>query len=132
MGSGARPGTIRKYVHDLAALLDYLDGAPITKAALIGWKEELSAAHAPATVNSMLSAANSFLRFMGCQELAVKPVRIQKSPFRDERRELSRDEYIRLVQAARAEVSNKGKWRTVFLPGGLCRPRQPCRVKPAR
>ena len=77
-------------------------------------------------------AANSFLRFMGCQELAVKPVRIQKSPFRDERRELSRDEYIRLVQAARAEVSNKGKWRTVFLPGGPCRPRQPCRVKPAR
>ena len=33
------PATIQKYVRDLTALLDYLDGQPLTKAALIGWKE---------------------------------------------------------------------------------------------
>ena len=50
------PATIQKYVRDLTALLDYLDGQPLTKAALIGWKEHLTACHAPTTVNSMLAA----------------------------------------------------------------------------
>lgn len=39
------PATIRKYVHDLTALLNWLDGTPVTKAALVAWKEELTAAN---------------------------------------------------------------------------------------
>ena len=66
------PATIQKYVHDLTALLDYLDGAPVTKAALIGWKEALAADHAPASINSMLAAVNGFLAWMGWGTLAVK------------------------------------------------------------
>lgn len=151
------PATIQKYVHDLTALLDYLDGAPVTKAALIGWKEELAHRHAPATVNSMIAAVNGFLRFMGWRECAVKLLNIQKSLFCDESRELTRSEYARLVRAAeqggnqrlslvlqticatgirvselkfitveavgtgRAEIVNKGKRRTVFLPDKLRR-----------
>ena len=151
------PATIQKYLHDLDALLDYLDGAPVTKAALIGWKEELAQRHAPATVNSMIAAVNGFLSFMGWRECAVKLLKIQKSLFCDERRELTRSEYARLVRAAeqegnlrlslvlqticatgirvselrfitveavrtgRAEIVNKGKRRTVFLPGKLRR-----------
>lgn len=149
------PATIQKYVHDLNALLKHLDGQPLTKAALIGWKEELKRTLAPVSVNSMLAAAGGFLRFMGWGELAVRPLKIQRSPFCDEGRELTRAEYARLVQAAerrenrrlslvlqticatgirvselrfitveavrtgRAEVSNKGKRRTVFLPDKL-------------
>ena len=151
------PATIQKYVHDLTALLGWLDGAPITKAALIAWKEELTAAHAPATVNSMLAAVNGFLSWMGWRECAVKLLKIQKSLFCDESRELTRAEYARLVRAAeqkenqrlsliiqticatgirvselkfitaeavvtgRAEIVNKGKRRTVFLPAKLRR-----------
>ena len=33
--------TVRKYVHDLNAMLAFLDGRPLTKAALIAWKEQL-------------------------------------------------------------------------------------------
>lgn len=147
--------TIEKYVRDLEALGRHLAGRPVTKAALIGWKEELTAAHAPATVNSMIAAVNGFLRFMGWRECAVKLLNIQKSPFCDEGRELTRSEYVRLVRAAeldgnrrlalvlqticatgvrvselkfitveavetgRAEIANKGKRRTVFLPDKL-------------
>lgn len=57
--------TIQKYTHDLNALLTHLGVAPLTKTALIDWKQQLTAVHAPATVNSMLAAANGFLRFMG-------------------------------------------------------------------
>ena len=149
--------TIEKYVRDLEALGRHLAERPVTKAALIGWKEELAQRHAPATVNSMLAAVNGFLRFMGWRECAVKLLNIQKSPFCDEGRELTRSEYVRLVWAAeldgnrrlalvlqticatgirvselkcitveavqtgRAEIANKGKRRTVFLPDKLRR-----------
>lgn len=95
------PATIQKYTHDLTALTEYLDGGPLTKAALIGWKEHLKETCSPASVNSMLAAVNSFLRYMGWQELAVKPLKIQRPLFCDERKELTRDEYTRLVDAAR-------------------------------
>ena len=105
----------------------------------------------------MIAAVNGFLRFMGWRECAVKLLNIQKSPFCDEGRELTRSEYVRLVRAAeldgnrrlalvlqticatgvrvselkfitveavetgRAEIANKGKRRTVFLPDKLRR-----------
>ena len=149
------PHTIRKYAHDLTALRTYLHGEPLTKTALIGWKAQLVATLAPASVNSMLVAVNGFLSFMGWQNLKVKLLKIQRTVFVDESRELSRAEYARLVHAAqqkenerlalvlqticatgirvselrfitveavqhgRAEISNKGKRRIVFLPGAL-------------
>ena len=151
------PATIQKYVHDLTALLGWLGGGPVTKAALIAWKEELTAAHAPATVNSMLAAVNGFLNWMGWRECAVRLLKIQRPLFCDAGRELSKAEYARLVAAAkregnrrlslliqticatgirvselrfitagavaagRAEITNKGKRRTVFLPDKLRR-----------
>ena len=99
--------TIQKYLHDLTALLDFLDGGKLTKAALIEWKARLIEAHAPATVNSMLAAVNGFLSFLGWWELAVKLLKIQRSPFTDERRELTREEYARLVRAAEREGNQR-------------------------
>ena len=149
------PATIQKYLHDLTALLSWLDGRPMIKANLIAWKEALTADHAPTTVNSMVAAVNGFLSFMGWCECKVKLLNIQKATFCDPDKELTRAEYTRLVRAAeqegnqrlslliqaicatgirvselkfitvqavqtgRAEVNNKGKRRTVFLPDKL-------------
>ena len=99
--------TIRKYRHDLTALLAYLGTAPLTKAVLIGWKEHLLQRHAPSSVNSMLAAANSFFAFMGWPELKLRPLKIQKALFCDEQRELTRSEYIRLVQAAKQQGNER-------------------------
>lgn len=99
--------TIEKYVRDLEALGRHLAGRPVTKAALIGWKEKLAQRHAPATVNSMLAAVNGFLRFMGWRECAVKLLNIQKSLFCDESRELTRSEYTRLVRAAEQDGNQR-------------------------
>lgn len=101
------PATIQKYVHDLTSLLEYLSGQPLTKAALIAWKEQLTATHAPASVNSMLAAVNGFFSFMGWKELAVKSLKVQRSPFCDEGRELTRGEYVRLVQAAERQENRR-------------------------
>lgn len=149
------PHTISKYAHDLTALRAYLNGEPLTKTALIGWKAQLVAELAPASVNSMLVAVNGYLGFMGWPDLKIKLLKIQKSVFVDESKELTRTEYERLVRAAerqenerlslvvqticatgirvselrfitaeavqcgRAEISNKGKRRIVFLPAAL-------------
>ena len=151
------PATIQKYAHDLKALSRWLMGEPATKAALLEWKQRLSESYAPATVNAMLTAVNGCFRFLGWKELPVKLLRLQKNLFLEESRELTRQEYVRLVSTARcrgdqqltlviqtlcatgirvselrfitvealrrgrAEVSNKGKRRIVFLPEKLRR-----------
>ena len=137
--------TIQKYTHDLTELAAFF----------LQWKQQLIDGHAPATVNAMLTAANGFFRFLDWRELFVKPLKLQKSLFLEEGRELTRGEYTRLVRAAqrlgnqrlelvlqtlcatgirvselrfstvealakgRAEISNKGKRRLVFLPEKL-------------
>ena len=147
--------TIQKYAHDLTELCQYLDGQPLNKILLIRWKQKLAETHAPATVNSKLTAVNGYLGYMGWPEMKVKLLKIQKSLFLDEEKELTRRDYVRLVRAAeqhgkerlslviqticatgirvselrfitaeavrcgRAEITNKGKRRIVFLPNQL-------------
>ena len=147
--------TLQKYAHDLNVLREWLGERALTKQTLLLWKEELISKRAPATVNTMLAALNGYLSFMGWLQLRLRPLRIQRTLFQDERRELDRQEYVRLVVAAqrkgrqrlslilqticatgirvselrfitaeavatgRAEISNKGKRRIVFLPDKL-------------
>ncbi len=99
--------TIQKYSHDLNSLVSFLDGATLTKAALIDWKEQLVASYAPATVNSMLAALNGFLHYMGWNDLAVKLLKLEKPLFCDENQELSRSEYARLVKAAERQNNER-------------------------
>lgn len=99
--------TLQKYAHDLKELCAYLQDAQLTKAALIAWKEQLIGKYAPATVNSMLTAANGYLRFYGWGNLTVKQLKVQKSLFADESKELTREEYAHLVQAAQRKDNER-------------------------
>lgn len=92
--------TIAKYCHDLNMAAEYFAGEELTKLTLIGWKGVLVEKYATATVNSILAAVNGFLKHMGWNDLMVKPLKIQRTMFQDESRELSRDDYNRLVHAA--------------------------------
>ena len=63
-------------------------------------EEYLAARYAPASVNSMLVSVNSFLRYTGQAHCCVKLLKIQRQIFCSEQRELTRQEYQRLVKAA--------------------------------
>lgn len=152
------PGTIEKYLRDVRAFAAWLEEKPLDKEAAVAWKEHLLAKHyAPSTINSMLIAVNRFFRFLHWDELRVKTVRVQRRIFRSRERELTKEEYVRLletahalgrerlallmeticatgirvsevkyltveaVEAGRAEISLKGKIRTILIPGKLCR-----------
>ena len=151
-------GTVEKYLRDLTAFLRWLGERTLTKEAAADWKEFLlGQGYAPATVNSMLAALNTFLRFTGREDCRVKFLKLQRRLFRDERRELKKEEFDRLletarslgrerltllmetisatgirvsevryitleaVQQGRAEITLKGKIRTILLPVKLCR-----------
>ena len=91
------PATIEKYVHDLTALSGFLAGRPVTKGALLEWKEDLIGQYTPASVNNKLAAVNGFC---GMGALRLRKLKIQKALFLSEEKELTRAEYVRLVRAA--------------------------------
>ena len=95
-------GTVEKYRRDLTSFAAWLAGREVTAETSAGWKEHLlSSGLAPATVNSKLSALNSLLKFWGREDCRVRFLRLQRRVFRDRERELSREEYGRLLSAAR-------------------------------
>ena len=152
------PGTIEKYLRDIRAFAAWLGGAEVTRERAAAWRDSLlERGYAPVTVNSMVAAVNQFFAFLGWEDCKVKALKIQRKLFRDDRKELTREEYQRLLdsahelgrerlallleticatgirvsevkyitveaaQAGRAEISLKGKLRTILLPGKLCR-----------
>lgn len=93
-------GTIEKYLRDVRAFAVWLNGRIVTKETA-GWKEHLLDRHyAPVTINSMLAAINAFFRFVGWEDCRVKFLKIQRRMFREASRELSREEYDRLLSTA--------------------------------
>ena len=101
------PATVRKYAHDLQTLRVSLAGKELTKTTLIEWKQTLLERFAPASVNAMLAAVNGYLKYFGWGELCVKPLKIQRSLFLEESRELTKADYARLVAAARGKEKER-------------------------
>ena len=87
-------GTIKKYIHDSRMFKTWLGECPVNKEKAAQWKRELiESGRAPATVNSMLAAVNTFFRFMRWEDLHLKSIRLQRRFFRENERELTKDEY---------------------------------------
>ena len=96
---------MEKYRRDAAAFAVWLAGEPVTKELASQWKNHLLAEGlAPVTVNSKISAINGLFRFLGWDECRVKFLKLQRRTFRDASRDLSRQEYDRLLSAASGYV----------------------------
>ena len=110
-------GTIEKYLRDVRAFAAWLGSTPLTKEAAALWKGGLlDQGCTPGTVNSKLAAINKFFSFAGWAEFRVKPLKIQRRLFRDDSRELTRAEYLRLLETARA----LGRERLALLMETIC------------
>lgn len=94
------PATIEKYLRDVRAFLRWLDGRELTKELTVTYKEKLTAAYEATSVNSMLAGINSYLSFSDHTDCRVKPLRVQRTLFGKEERELSCEEFARLVRSA--------------------------------
>ena len=99
-------GTIENYVRSIRAFSVWCQGLP-DKAGVLAWKAHLIDCYAPASVNAMLAGINCFFKFLGWSDCAAKPLRLQRRSFSIPERELSRDEYLRLIQTARASGNER-------------------------
>lgn len=116
-GEEKASSTIKNYLRDNQTFRLWLADRPVTKALVAEWKEQLLAKSlAPTTVNAKLSAVNSLLQFLGLGECQAKAVKIQRRVFRDASRELTKDEYYRLLSAAQKQ----GRDRLVLLMETIC------------
>ena len=92
-------------------------GRPVTGAAAADWKASLvSQGYRPSTVNTMLVGLNGFFQFMGWEGCKVRSLRLQRRLFREDSRELTREEYDRLTAAAHA----LGRERLALLMEAIC------------
>ena len=108
--------TISKYIHDVNVFSEYTNGQCITKDIVIQYKEYLLKNYAIRSVNSMLASINCLFAFLGWNDCSVKSIKIQRQIFRSAEKELTKQEYFRLVQAAKS----KGNKRLYLLLQTIC------------
>ncbi|MCD8116345.1 MAG: tyrosine-type recombinase/integrase [Oscillospiraceae bacterium] len=99
--------TIAKYTAVLHRLMEFLDGAEVTKESLLAFRDAMRDRRSDQTVNGYISAVNSYLAFQGLDSLKLRLLRTQRQPFRASDRELTEAEYIRLVTAARRKKNDR-------------------------
>lgn len=99
--------TVAKYLHDLYYFLNFIQDKPADKAIMLEYKALLGEQYALTSANSMIAAVNAFLRFMGWMDCCIKQFKVQKKAFCSEDKELTKAEYIRLVNTAKEEGNER-------------------------
>ena len=93
--------TVEKYLRDVRAFAAFLADAPITKEGAIAYKNYLrERGYAVRSCNSMIASINSFLVFLGHPDCRVRAYKLQQQTYCDAGKELTKGEYLRLVDAA--------------------------------
>lgn len=94
--------TILKYLRDVRTFAAFLGGEPLSKEKTLDFKKHLMECgeFTDSSVNSILSSVRAFLKFIGRSDCNVKNIRIQELPFNPEEKNLTREEFDRLLAAA--------------------------------
>lgn len=94
--------TMEKYLRDVRAFLVFSGQAAITKDLVMAYKQALlEKNYAVRSINSMLASLNSLLDFLGWGDCKVKSLKIQRQTYCAEEKELTKAEYLRLLEASR-------------------------------
>lgn len=99
--------TVAKYLHDVQYFASYVGNSEIEKQTMINYKSHLGEVFAISSANSMLAALNLFMHFCDRDDMKIKRFRVQRAVFCSEDKELTREEYDRLIIAASKQNDNK-------------------------
>ena len=109
--------TIEKYMRDVWEFTTYMNGEEITKESVIAYKSNLiSENYAVRSINSMLASLNSLFVFLGWMDCRVKSIKLQRQIYCPEEKELTKAEYMRLVNTAK----QKGNERLNLILQTIC------------
>lgn len=96
--------TCEKYLRDVKRFLQFVAGAPITKDVVIGYKQQcMEEGYAVRSINSMLASLNSLFDFLGWHDCKVKNLRLQRQTYCAEEKELTKADYLKLLEASKAD-----------------------------
>ena len=106
--------TVEKYLRDARAFAVYVGKKPVTKETVVAYKHHLQeTGYAVRSINSMLAGINRLLTFLGWQDCRVKSIRLQRQTYCAEEKELTKPEYLRLLQAAESRPQLKLVMQTI-------------------
>lgn len=101
LDSECSENTIDKYTRDVRRFAHFANGERVEKSDVLRYKAQLCEKYAPRSVNSVLSALNSFFEYINRGDLKVKTLKIQQRIFADSERELTQGDFFRLLDAAK-------------------------------
>ena len=97
--------TCEKYVRDVHSFWMFAGNNQVTKELVAAWKKDLQEhGYAVRSINSMLASVNSFLGFLGWHDCKVKNIRLQHQTYCSEDKELTKAEYLRLLEVSKKNV----------------------------
>ena len=100
--------TIEKYRRDVQAFFIWLpEKTEVSKEMVLEYKRKLAVQYKSTSANSMLVALNRFFGFCGRRDLQVRLLKVQRVSFRERSREMSVEDYKRLVRAAREKKDER-------------------------
>ncbi len=100
--------TVDKYLRDAFTFIRYADGQALTKELAIAYKKHLQTrGYAPRSINSILASLNGFFAFLGRTDCKLKTIKLQRQLYCPEEKELTKEEYARLIQAAQRKGNRR-------------------------
>lgn len=100
--------TVEKYIRDVKAFMQFADRAEITKELVIAYKQKLiEEGYAVRSVNLILASINSLFAFLGWYDCKVKALKLQREIYCSEEKELTKAEYLRLVNTAKEKKNER-------------------------
>ena len=97
--------TREKYLRDAEAFLRFTGKNEISKEGVLAWKQQLiDRGYAVRSINSMLASVNSLLDFLGLGDCKVKNLKLQRQTYCSEEKELTKAEYLRLLEASKGKT----------------------------
>ena len=99
--------TIEKYLRDVRAFVAFVNGGMITKETVVAYKQQQAARYAVQSVNSMMASLNSLFSYLGWLDCKVKFLKYQRPVYCPAEKEMTREDYNRLVSTARRQHNER-------------------------
>lgn len=109
--------TIEKYIRDVKAFSEYVGSKEISKELAIAYKQHLQDnGYAARSINSVIASLNALFGFMELYDFRIKSIKLQRQIYCSEEKELTKAEYVRLINTAK----QKGNERLNLIIQTIC------------
>lgn len=99
--------TVEKYLRDVRVFLTFIEYGTFDKQDVLRYKDWLIKTYKPTSANSMIGGLNTFLKFVGANGFTIKQFKIQREAYCSEEKELTKQEYYRLINTANSKCNQK-------------------------